>query len=132
MLYTIMKSLRNFFVQSVHERDFNIVGGRISLFVPIDDEQYYLIEGSLKNDGLHKGADVLKDEQFTGAISLLKIPQDFLNLALEIETFIKNNPESAYVSESFGGYSYSKANQNGKAITWKDVFKSKLDVWRKI
>ena len=40
---------------------------------------------------------------------------------------------SPYQSESFGGYSYTKASaSNGDQVDWKTVFRSRLNRWRKI
>ena len=43
---------------------------------------------------------------------------------------------SPYMSESFGGYSYSKGASNtasgGSVVTWQDAFKTRLAPWRKI
>ena len=43
---------------------------------------------------------------------------------------------SPYQSESFGGYSYTKASagssDSGEGITWQKKFKSQLNQWRKI
>lgn len=37
------------------------------------------------------------------------------------------------IPASFGGYSYSKAtNASGVAVGWQDVFKSRLNTWRRI
>ena len=45
----------------------------------------------------------------------------------------KNGTPGPYTSESFGGYSYSKAtNASGVVVGWQDVFKSRLNAWRRI
>ena len=41
--------------------------------------------------------------------------------------------ESPYTSESFGGYSYTKATDaNGAPIGWQKAFASRLNKWRKL
>jgi hypothetical protein len=67
----------------------------------------------------------------------MAIPKDFLALAKEIEDWqakygdVLNSP---YTSESFGGYSYSKASgkNGGGAVTWQDAFATRLNLYRRI
>ena len=90
------------------------------------------------NDGVHKFGDTedaLTDEEFNGSVWLMKVPQDFLNLATEIEDWCKTYSEkvsSPYQSESFGGYSYSKASGSKGNITWQDAFATRLSMYRRI
>lgn len=112
----------------------------------IQNGQYYRIVGSVFNDGVYKyEADKpmeLHDETFVGAIWLMAIPQEVLNLADEISAWKEKNEAidspnmSPFNSESFGGYSYSKSSgsSNGgvSAITWQGFFASKLNDWRKL
>ena len=50
------------------------------------DGQWYRIEGSYLNDGLHKNPDTeLSDETFNGTITLLAIPKAVLAVAEEID-----------------------------------------------
>lgn len=118
----------------------------------VQDGQYYRITGSVFNDGVHKykaslsiGEDTgLKDEVFTGGIWLMAIPQEVIDLATDIEAWqaqyeaADSANMSPYQSESFGGYSYSKANTGGGAsgggtsVTWQDAFKARLSTWRKL
>lgn len=78
-----------------------------------------------------------RNETFNGAICPLAIPQDFLDLAYEISSFderaTKDKNRGVLVSESFGGYSYSMATNNaGVAATWKEVFSSRLNPYRRM
>ena len=59
------------------------------------------------------------------------------DLAKEIEAWEAKNGEVAsgvYQSESFGGYTYTKATDaaTGGAMSWQSVFRSRLSAWRKI
>ena len=110
----------------------------------IKEGQYFRIVGSIFNDGVYRYGDEnlhLKDETFVGAIWLMAIPQEVLNLAEEIAAWIKqyeavDSPNmSPYNSESFGGYSYSKSASGGgdnavSANSWQGFFASKLNQWR--
>lgn len=118
-------------MKSRHEGTFEIVDGEISL--PLLEGQYFLVEGSILNDGIYQYPGRLKDEKFDGAIVGLAIPKDFLDLVEEITAFCAGAQDGPYVSESFGGYSYTKAtDSNGNVASWKQVFATRLNTWRKI
>ena len=77
------------------------------------------------------------NEKFSGAIWALAIPPAVVDLADEIQKWQEKNGEvasSPFSSESFGGYSYSKATdeETGGAVTWQSAFKRQLSAWRKI
>lgn len=135
MLYEIMKHIKNFFVTDNSVSDeFKIEDGTISLLF-LKEGQYFLIEGSVFNDGVYLyPATGLTDEVFKGTITALAIPKTFLSLAEEITDFAANNKTTDNLqSESFGGYSYSRMqNGRGGVAGWQDVFKTRLNAWRKI
>lgn len=136
MLAKLLQHLRNWFLipGGIHTGKFIIKEGSVELPFLLDG-QYFRVIGSVFNDGIHKyPGDDLKDETFEGTIWALAVPPDVVKLAKRIEAWIEKNPESPYVSESFGGYSYTKASngRTGQAVTWADVFSSELNQWRKI
>lgn len=110
------------------------------------DGQWYRIEGSYLNDGLHQNPDTeLSDETFDGTITLLAIPKPLLAVAEEISDWVALNRTAAqqaaaspYQSESFDGYSYSirsdlTANSGSGGLTgWQAAFASQLNPWRKM
>ena len=120
-----------------HSGTFTIKDGGITLPF-LADGQYFRICGSVFNDGLHQyNVLSLVDETFTGTIWSLAIPKAVIELADEIQKWQEKNGEasvSPYQSESFGGYSYSKATdaETGGAVTWQSAFKQQLSAWRKI
>lgn len=133
MLYEVMKHIRNFFPACQGKKsEYVIENGAISL--QLLNGQYFLIEGSIMNDGVYQyPCNGLTDETFVGIVTPLAIPKDFLQLVEEIEAYNAKNEQSAYVSESFGGYTYTKAQgRNGNIASWKDVFAGRLNTWRKI
>lgn len=131
MLYEIMIYIRNFFLGESREDKFVITDGGITLPFVVEG-QYILIEGSKFNDGVYKYPSELTDETFKGTITALNPPKEFLNLVAEIEEWESNNKANVYISESFGGYSYTKASgQTGAPITWREAFASRLNTWRK-
>jgi hypothetical protein len=139
MLFEILKEIRNFFPYEFEKGNFKVEDGRLDLSLFLRTGQYFLIEGSVFNDGVYQyPAENLQDEEFTGIITSLAIPKAFLNLAAEIEDWQKAQSESSaakspYTSESFGGYSYTKATTStGASLDWRTEFKSRLDEWRKV
>ena len=139
MLEQVLMNIRNWFTVEggIHSGTFSIKDGGITLPF-LADGQYFRIIGSVFNDGLHQyPATDLVDEEFSGAIWALAIPPAVVDLADEISKWQEKNGEastSPYQSESFGGYSYSKATDSasGGAVTWQSVFKRQLSAWRKI
>lgn len=135
MLDVILQYLHNYFITSVRVGKFDVEGGSISLS-SLRDGQYFYIHDSVFNDGLHLyPAYDLVDEVFEGTVWELSIPQSIIALATEIEGWQKENAaavESPYQSESFGGYTYTKATaENGKPMTWQKVFADRLAPYRK-
>lgn len=121
----------------MHFGKFEIKNGSVSL--PLFEGQYFRIVGSIFNDGVYKYGEKINliDETFEGAVWALAIPKPVLNLANEIEAWEEKNGAVAsgvYQSESFGGYTYTKATdaQTGQTVTWESAFRSQLNAWRKV
>lgn len=136
MLETVLTHLKNWFVVNVYERTYKIENGTMELSF-LKEGQYYRICGSIFNDGLHKyGDNDLQDETFTGTVWALAIPKAVVELASDIEAWQTKNGEAAqspFSSESFGGYSYTKATDSttGGSVTWQTAFRGQLNPWRK-
>ena len=139
MLEQVLMHLKNWFLVpgGIHEGTYTIEDGGIALPF-LANGQYFRICGSVFNDGLHQyPASDLKAETFDGTVWALAVPQAVIDLAAEIEAWQKKNGDasvSPYQSESFGGYSYSKATDSatGGAVTWQSAFRSRLNAWRKL
>lgn len=136
MLTEILAYLRNDFVVETHEDTFEIVGGVLPLGF-LQKGQYFRIIGSIFNDGVYCCTEDLKltDEIFTGKVEALAIPPDLLMLADEITAYMQSDEAkpTVFTSESFGGYSYTKATESsGAAASWQTVFAARLRRWRKI
>lgn len=132
MLEQVMREIRDFFPAREFSGHFTIEDGIMSPAY-ITEGQYFLIEGSIFNDGVYQYGDNLTDEEFDGYVTLLAPPASFLSLVKEIEDYqTKYGEASPYTSESFGGYSYTKAaGSNGGSVSWADVFSKRLNAWRK-
>ena len=147
MLTQICQYLRNWFTGNepklvgtiTIESDSSVTynGAELDQFKP---GQYIRIIGSTFNDGVHVYGDGgLTSETFTGAMWGMAIPQAVLDIAGDVADWCEKYEEaqnSPYQSESFAGYSYTKASGNGStgasSATWQDVFGSRLSPWRKI
>lgn len=147
MLTELCQELHNWFVLEKHVGTFEITGGvfTASFLVP---GQYYRIMGSIFNDGVHQygeeAQDELKDESWSGSVWALAIPKAVIKLAAEIAEWqtkygtIESPAMSPFNSESFGGYSYSKSGgasvgtSSGGGSGWQDVFRGRLNAWRKL
>lgn len=138
-LFELLMYLRNlfpgmkwqFFGEEITEKRLSLPG--------LENGDYYLIEGSRRNDGIHVyGNQDLRNEVFSGTVTEICVPDALLNLLNEINQWQEKNGEavaSPYQSESFGGYSYTKANAsngNGESMSWKTAFGPRLRAWRKL
>lgn len=132
--------LRNWFDIGRRFDTFTISGGNIDLSGFVQSGQYFRIIGSVFNDGVYQyPVSGLTDETFDGAVWAMAVPKDVLALLTDItnwETKYGDIVTSPYVSESFGGYSYSKASANSgnadKVASWQSTFANRLNKWRKL
>ena len=137
-LSELLAEIRNYFEvpNGRHFGTFTISGGSIAPLDFLREGQYFRIIGSVFNDGVYQyPAASLTDEVFEGAVWAMALPQSIIALAAEIEEYNKSDAGKAspYTSESFGGYSYTKATDaNGVPIGWQKAFASRLNKWRKL
>lgn len=136
MLEQILDYIHNYFIREIHRGKFNISDGTIDLNF-LQNGQYFKIVGSVFNDGVHQyPAFDLADETFVGEIWAMAVPSAVIALSDDIKKWMDDYGEkinSPYQSESFGGYSYTKAStSSGDQVDWRSVFRSRLNRWRKI
>lgn len=138
MLEAVLAYLNNWFIVERLKDTFTAEGGLLTGELPegfLVEGQYFRIVGSVFNDGLHCWpADELTDETFEGTLYSLAIPAEVFAITAEIEQWCEKyleQTQSPYSSESFGGYSYQKANGTD-APTWQSVFAKRLSRWRKL
>ena len=145
MLSEICLYLKNWFKadQPKYEGAFTISEGVLDIADKIQTGQYYLISGSVFNDGVHQKGEELDDEEFDGTVQLMAIPKSFLSLVSEIEAWqtkyggVDSSNMSPFNSESFAGvYNYSKGSAGGSAGAsspgWQSVFAERLARYRKL
>lgn len=119
---------------------FEIAGGTLDID-GLADGQYFWVEGSVLNDGLHKYPDTgMRDESFEGTIVFLVVPRAVEGLAADIEEWCEQNSDAIggpYQSESFGGYSYTMAQGSAEGnetppAAWQVRYGARLRPWRKL
>jgi len=151
MLQQVCDFVHNYFILEEHRGKFSVANGTIVLPFLLDGQRFR-IRGSALNDGIytyHTDGTVFDDdnseavelgtETFSGTIDAMGIPRHFDKLVQEISEWQTKNQavlESPYTSESFGGYSYTKATgsgaNSGGLLSWQDMFRGKLNAYRKI
>jgi hypothetical protein len=133
VLEAVLTYLNNWFAWEMYAGTFTVTGRKLAL-PDLAEGQHFRIVGSVFNDGLHQyPATDLADETFTGAVWALAVPKAVIALAEEIQAWAAKNQPGAYTSESFGGYSYTRAtNAKGAAVGWQDAFAAQLAPYRKL
>ena len=141
MLSDVCRYLNNWFDAERIFGTFVISGGNVTgMEDKLQTGQYFRIVDSVFNDGVYKYPAMLKDETFDGAVWLMKVPPEVVEISDEIDAWMAqygaadSEAMSPYASESFGGYSYTKASgENGVGSAWEGVagFKSRLEGWRR-
>lgn len=140
MLEQVLTHIHNWFQVGIYPGTYTISDGSITLSF-LQDGQYFRIVGSLFNEGLHQygpSMELLQDETFDGAVWALAVPKAVVDLAGEISAWQEKYGaiiESPYTSESFGGYSYSKASGAGDSTGsggWQSAFQARLNPYRKL
>lgn len=152
MLSQICSYLRNYFVKEAIDGRFTISSGMIELPFMMDGQRFWLL-GSVFNDGIYTyhesgigndddtEAAQLKNETFKGRICAMAVPPSVIALAEEIGEWVEKYGDaqtSPYKSESvIGVYSYEKSSYGGSngtsiPVTWQDIYKSRLNRWKKV
>lgn len=143
VLTRICEELNNWFTHEFLTGDFTIENGSIAL-PDVLDGQYVRIVGSALNDGVYRYPVYgLTDETFNGSVWLMRVPLVVLDVAAEIEAAEgaldsgSGGGSSPYSSESFNGYSYSRAtNKDGTPMSEVDAAWAsglrRLRPWRKM
>lgn len=137
-IYEIMKYCKNFFPDKNGGRykTWTVKDGTADLSDFVAENQLYLIEGSKFNDGIHRNpTETLRDETFTGCITPLCPPADFLELCQKIIAWDEESAQQKgglFSSEHFGDYSYSRLMIDGRPAGWQDIWGKELRQWRRV
>ena len=134
-LTAVCDYLNNYFERYIVEGDYIIANGTLECSF-LQDGQFFRIVGSVFNDGVHVYPALdLVDESFHGNVWALAVPPEFVTLANEVQAFEEDegNKPTGFTSESFDGYSYTRATDStGAAADWRTVFCKRLNRWRKV
>lgn len=137
----ICRELNNWFDVKRAIGDFEITeNGLTSFGLDVEVGQYYRIIGSIFNDGVYKVGEeaTFVPEKFSGAVWAMAVPPAVIALCGEIDAYAEKYADqinSPFQSESFGGYSYTKASgysSGSNPSDWRSVFAGQLNKWRKI
>lgn len=143
LLTEVCAEVRNYFAHDDEKYvgAYEITNGAITPQIDLQTA-YMRIVGSHRNDGVHATGATLENETFGGAVWALSIPKAFLDLCEEIQAWndkyggTDGAALSPFSSESFGGYSYTKASGGAGSVDgsvgWKSVFAQRLNLWRRI
>lgn len=140
MLEEVLRYVNNRFERGSVSGSFAAENGTMDVPGAVDG-QYFWVEGSVLNDGLHRHpADDMEDEEFVGRVVLLAVPRALVALADEISEWCAANADAIsgpYQSESFGGYSYTRASGGAEgnqapAAAWQLQFGARLRPYRKL
>ena len=149
MLQQICEEIHNFFISDARVGTYEVTGGRITLDWLKEGQRFWIV-GSDLNDGVYtyhqsgikndddKTAVTMPDEVFGGTVCAMAVPRGVIEIAEEIgvwNTAYAESVNSPYQSETFNGYSYTKASGSGgkgaDPATWQGHFASRLNAWRK-
>lgn len=134
MLAQLLAAMNNWFVRERLHGRFEVAGGSLDL-PRLKPGQYYLVEGSVFNDGLHQHpAGDLVDEEFEGRVLALAVPREVVELAEEVAEWNEKHAEAEgpYQSESAAGYSYTLKSGEGGSYGWRDRFRSEIRRWKRL
>ena len=139
---------RNWFNPDIVSGNFRVVNGVLQPLPDIPDGAYIRIVGSVFNDGVYQYPHGdFTDEEFHGAVWLMHVPPDFIQLLNDINAWETTSAsaiaqatsevlEGPYSSETFAGYTYQKKTGIGDVpTTWEDPrlgFTARIKLWRKI
>lgn len=97
--------------------------------------QYFLVCGSIFNDGVHKAGDGdLTAETFTGTVQPMRVPPAFVELARKITEYDAALPGGGlYANQSFAGWSGTLATgSDGLPADGATRYRKEINRWRKL
>ena len=87
MLTELCQELHNWFEREKRSGSFRIVDGMLEADF-LRPGQYFRVMGSIFNDGVHQyGNDYLNDEDFTGSVWSLAIPEAVIKLSEDVDAW---------------------------------------------
>lgn len=140
MLTEICAYLKNYFDYERHIGQIKITGGVITCNGErIETGQHFALFRDRFVLGVYKNTDPLEDKTFDGAVWLMDVPPGIIKADAWAEEWNTANGTAAangpFQSESFGGYSYTRAAGNGSigsSVFDQSQFKAMLAPYKKI
>ena len=124
MLSRVCRYLKNWFVDKIYAGDITVSDNKVyanGTEIEMSEGQYFALVGVRYVYGVYAYGDDLESDTFEGAVWIMKVPKDVLDVVERMTAWEEANggadsqAMSPYQSESFGGYSYSKGSSgNGK------------------
>ena len=138
----VMAECHNFFEDGYADAEFTVTAnGTLTPAVGVLDNQYVCIRGSTFHDGVWQMVsgkltrsedDDFPAESFTGRLWYLHPPGAFLDIVESITAFDQKTPVTGLQSESFGGYTYTRASGSQGALRWQEAYSSMLMPYRRM
>lgn len=154
MLTQICQELRNWFDRGLpkYHGIIHIADGVVTVdgvLPSLQTGQHYRLIGTVFNDGVHVwglgSQDLVPEADVDATLWEMRVPPVVVELANDIAAWqdkygcVESENMSPFSSESFAGYSYSKASGGGSSsggggstVDWRSAFASRLNRWRKI
>lgn len=112
----------------------DVVANQTNILDGLAPHQYYKIEGSIFNDGVHEAVESLTPEKFYGKVQPMRVPKVFVELAKKITAYDEKLPSGGvYVSQSFNGWSGTMATgTDGLPADGCTRYRREINQWRKL
>jgi hypothetical protein len=124
MLTRICRYLKNWFVVKTYLGNIAVSEGKIycnGSEIEMQEGQRFALVRTHYVYGAYSYGDEIEDYEFEGAVWIMDVPADVLDVAVRMTEWeaanggVDSQAMSPYQSESFGGYSYAKGlNSKGK------------------
>lgn len=124
MLTRVCRYLKNWFVKESYPGNITVSDGKVycnGSEIEMSEGQHFALVRTRYVYGAYSYGDEIEDSEFEGAVWIMDVPQDVLDVVARMTEWetanggVDSAAMSPYQSESFGGYSYSKASgSNGK------------------
>lgn len=131
MLSRVCRYLKNYFVKTTTGNgDVTVADNKVFFNgseIEMNEGQYFALAGLNYVYGVYAYGDELEDSTFEGAVWIMQVPKDVLDVVERMAAWeeanggVDSEAMSPFQSESFGGYSYSKAS-GGSGKVGSSVF----------
>ncbi|MBR4710730.1 MAG: hypothetical protein IKP10_01770 [Clostridia bacterium] len=135
----VMREVRNCFPRHSRSGSWTIAGGVLSPdTLMLMEGDWVLVSGSRRSDGIRRVGpgrviEGAADEAFSGEVTLLRPPAEFLELCAGIAEWDERNSRDAVIAERYGDFSRRRAaGRDGLPADWPTVFRARLMPYRRM